>query len=194
MSIQWEQLEPSATSDQVNIFTQDSNGDYITNTAMIKMKMSAFNYMSSTQVVKVQCTVTNSFGQIAYDVYEFYLNSPPTVGVSVVSLVSNTSVYTNTSWPYYVNGTAPFSKYEITMTNWSFNGMSQAFKLYMKVESVYYLVSDYFNTNTSSFRLPPLSVDDSVKNISLCVNALDSYDGEASNCIVYYNVGNDLSY
>ncbi len=34
--------------------------------------MTALNYIAANQVVKVKCTVTNSIGEIAYDIYEFF--------------------------------------------------------------------------------------------------------------------------
>ena len=39
--------------------------------------MSSFNYISSSQSIKIQCFVTNSAGQTAIDITEFYLNDSP---------------------------------------------------------------------------------------------------------------------
>ena len=42
--------------------------------------------MASSQVVKVMCTVVNSVGDIANDVYEFYINGPPTSGINTLTV------------------------------------------------------------------------------------------------------------
>lgn len=59
----WEQLEPEPVSDEVTIFTSTEGGDLLNREAIVKLKMTAFNYMSSDQVVKVKCTVLNSYGE-----------------------------------------------------------------------------------------------------------------------------------
>ena len=43
--------------------------------------------MSSKQVVKVKCSVTNSIGETGYDIYEFYLNVPPIVGTMDLNII-----------------------------------------------------------------------------------------------------------
>jgi hypothetical protein len=51
--------------------------------------------LASDEVVKVQCTVTNTAGDIAYDIYEFYINDSPHAGTieidfdGVVKLTGN---------------------------------------------------------------------------------------------------------
>lgn len=36
--------------------------------------------ISITQVIKAKVTVTNSLGDVAYDIYEFFLNDSPFIG------------------------------------------------------------------------------------------------------------------
>ena len=42
--------------------------------------------IGSTISIQVNCTVTNSKGDIAYDIYEFFLNDSPFVGAMSVSV------------------------------------------------------------------------------------------------------------
>ena len=77
VSILWEQLEPLPIKENIVIFVTTKDGDIANKEAVVQMKMTAFNFMSSDQVVKVKCTVTNSIGETAYDVYEFYINESP---------------------------------------------------------------------------------------------------------------------
>ena len=43
--------------------------------------------MQSSDVVKVNITVTNSMGDVAYDIYEFYMTDAPFAGSMTISLV-----------------------------------------------------------------------------------------------------------
>lgn len=92
--------------------------------------MTAFNYMASNQVVKVMCTVVNSVGDIANDVYEFYINSPPITGsnnLTVFDKYGNNMILVS-------NGTVPYQQYKITLNNWVFNGLTQNYKLSMRID------------------------------------------------------------
>lgn len=55
----------------------------------------------------MMCTVTNSIGEIAYDIYEFYLNEAPQSGITNFTVVGETG-----------SGTAPTSLYNLTLSNW----------------------------------------------------------------------------
>ena len=63
--------------------------------------------MSTSQVVQVQVTVTNEQGEVAYDIYEFYINDAPNVGEIAISAHDESG-----------NGTAIDSLYHIQLTNW----------------------------------------------------------------------------
>ena len=75
-------------------------------------------------MIKVSCTVTNSAGEIAYDIYEFYLNDSPFVGTMDVSLVGELSNST---------GTAVNSLFHITLTKWYDSPDDSYQKLKLKV-------------------------------------------------------------
>lgn len=65
--------------------------------------------MASDQVVKVQVTVVNSLGEIAYDIYEFYQNQPPVAGDSTILAVTNSGLG---------GGVAGDSIYRMTLKSW----------------------------------------------------------------------------
>ena len=53
--------------------------------------------ISSKQVIKVNVTVMNTANEIAYDIYEFYLNDSPFVGDMVITKVGEASNSTGTA-------------------------------------------------------------------------------------------------
>lgn len=99
--------------------------------------MTAFNFMYSDQVVKVKVTVQNSLGEIAYDIYEFYQNQPPTAGNSTLKVLTNSGLG---------NGTSINTIYSMTLTNWEDSTVHGddplKFKLYMTISGVYYTLTD----------------------------------------------------
>ncbi len=52
---------------------------------MVRLSNNGLMKISITQVIKVKVTVTNSLGDVAYDIYEFFLNDSPFVGVLEVT-------------------------------------------------------------------------------------------------------------
>lgn len=60
----------------------------INNNALMKIPQS--------QVVKVKCTASNSRGDIAYDIYEFFLNDSPFTGDITISKVGEPANSTGT--------------------------------------------------------------------------------------------------
>lgn len=111
--------------------------------------MTAFNYMYSEQVVQVQCTVTNEIGEIASDIYEFYINESPVVGNTTISVLDGNG-----------NGTALSSIYNITLANWydSSTISTIKYKIYMQVDTDYLLVSDQYTDATNIYlTIPPFS-------------------------------------
>lgn len=65
--------------------------------------------ISQTQVVKVKCTVSNSKGEKAYDIYEFFLNDSPFAGDIQISKVGESVNST---------GTTVDTTWRIDLTNW----------------------------------------------------------------------------
>lgn len=59
---------------------------------------------------------------------------------------------------------------------------------------MYYLLSDYFEESELYFKFPALSKTESIKNISICATLLDFYDGEATSCMVLFNIKNNVNY
>jgi hypothetical protein len=79
LSILWEQLEPEVPQDkqEMLVFSVSSDGEIENKGPSVRLRMTALNYIAATQVIKLKCTVTNSMGEIAYDIYEFFQNAPP---------------------------------------------------------------------------------------------------------------------
>ncbi|CDW88139.1 neurohypophysial n-terminal domain containing protein [Stylonychia lemnae] len=194
LSILWEQLEPSPDYDEISVFTTSSQGDVQNREAVIKMKMTALNYMASDQVVKVKVTVQNSLGEIAYDIYEFFQNQPPTVGNSTITVLTN---------PGLGNGTSIDSIFKMTLTNWEdtlFHGDDpMKFKLYMTINGEYFTLTDQTEAFEIYYRLPFVSNSitsgvDQVKTLQICVQCIDSNNGYAYDCQKISNIQNTPKY
>lgn len=96
-------------------------------------------------------------GEIAYDIYEFYQNQPPTAGNSTLSVMSNAGL----GGGYAVN-----SIYRMTLDSWDDTVLQGEdpikYKIYMTVGGVYYSVTDYTFNSDFYFRLPLLTSDPTV--------------------------------
>ena len=88
VSVLWEQIEPEvATLGADNSIFVQEDLVYKNTDAVIPVKASSFNFMSSKQPVKVKATVTTEEGLVNYDIYEFYLNDPPVAGTFTAEVV-----------------------------------------------------------------------------------------------------------
>lgn len=56
---------------------------------MVKLNNNVLMKFGSRDAVKVNVTVTNSFGDIAYDIYEFFLNDSPFTGDMGANVAGN---------------------------------------------------------------------------------------------------------
>lgn len=89
-SIVWTQIDPTPTSETITIFFKDASNNLINTGAVVKLKMSAFNYMSESQSVKLRVDVTNSAGDLGVDILEFFLNESPFTSNTVITNVGGT--------------------------------------------------------------------------------------------------------
>lgn len=82
---------------QVDIFSNatDTLHDY-TNQVVV-LNNNALMKINLYSVVKVQCTVTNNLGEIAYDIYEFYVNDSPFIGNTTYTKLNELSNSTGTT-------------------------------------------------------------------------------------------------
>ena len=88
--------------------------------------------------------MTNTAGDIAYDIAEFYINAPPTTGNGAL-FVSNPlllGAIEEMSINSTFTGTVPEQAYFLNLSDWTYNGPTIDYKLYMLVNEVYYLVTD----------------------------------------------------
>ncbi len=90
------------------------------------------------QVIKLKVTVINSLNEIAYDVYEFFQNSPPAVGNLTLS-IANGSLGSG-------NGTSVDTLFKFSLQSWAdtyqYFELPTMYRVYMKIESVYYTLTD----------------------------------------------------
>lgn len=56
---------------------------------MVKLNNNVLMKFGSRDAVKVNVTVTNSYGDIAYDIYEFFLNDSPFTGDMGANVAGN---------------------------------------------------------------------------------------------------------
>lgn len=92
------------------------------------------------------------------------------------------------------NGTTMDSIYMMNITGWSDTDSDLRYRIYIKVDQVYYTVTDLFSSNLTYFKMPLFSDSYSMKNMSICVAAVDSYDAFTYSCSILYNVENNLDY
>ena len=175
-SIKWTQIDPTPATDSVTLFPKDTHGVIIDNTAEIKVKMSSFNYISSSQSIKIQCVVTNSAGQTAVDITEFYLNDSP---------FEVNTVFTSTGGTNSKEAMVTDFGYDTSQWYDSIDDSSQqlTFRTYFTFHKINYMISDFTSTNNVTFKLPYFSkVAGSTATIDLCVEAIDKYEAASSSC------------
>lgn len=78
----------------------------------------------STTAVKIMCTVNNSLGDVDYDIYEFYINSPPNVGTMNLTIDGLSDI---------TQGSAASSLYHMNLQNWYDNGSDLIQTLKLKI-------------------------------------------------------------
>ena len=150
--------------------------------------MSAFNFMSQAQAVKVRVDVTTDTGKKGYDIYEFYLNAPPLSDPLVLGIAV---------WPQTNNGTVYSTQYSYDVSGWKDTvddtELQLDFKIYANVDGKILLLKDLERTSTHTFNLPYLSTsDNSLHNISICVGAVDKYNSYTYKCNDVWNVANNF--
>ena len=179
-SIKWTQLEPDTTSNPDSLIFSDKDvvaGTFKDDTAVIKMKMSAFNYVSQSEVFKVQCTVINSAGDTQYDILEFYINEPPRMSSFEITRPGPTDY-----------GRTFETTFPITLTGYYDSIDDSTQKLFNKVfyesaDGQRHLLTDEAQSDTLSFKLPPLPVDATgLSQVQVCVAGTDVHDAHKELC------------
>ena len=182
-SVVWEQIEPTYASinDKNFVMFRDELTNVVLNSlSVLKLRMSAFNYISPTQSVKMKVTISNSVGDVASDYAEFFLNESPRVGTN--SLTLNTLGATPSSFS---------TGYSIALSNWydSLDDTTQKldFKVFYKNGTKRMLIADVLNEETINVPFPMLSKGTGASTtMQLCVGAVDANDAHSFLC-------NDLS-
>jgi hypothetical protein len=120
--------------------------------------------MGFRETVKVNVTVTNSFGDVAYDIYEFFLNDSPFTGDMAVSVAGVPTVTTTFK--------AVDHLIMVNLTKWYDSSDDKDQKLKMKIHLIksmkvgngiqtqQFTVTDLVGgTNILYFRVPPIYTD-----------------------------------
>lgn len=175
-TIQWTQMDPSPSSDSVTLFLKDDYGVTIDTGDVVKVKMSAFNYMSSAQLIKMQVVVTNTNGDTAIDINEFYLNDSP----FPINTVYSASGGTNSK-------EAMITDFSFDTTQWYDNidddTQELTFRTYFTYNKINYMITDFTSTNNITVKLPYFSkVYGKTDDIDICVEAKDKYEAITSSC------------
>ena len=197
MSIKWDQMEPEVENQDMLVFTVSNDGETDDKSQSIRLKMTALNYIAATQVVKVKCTVTNSIGEIAYDIYEFFQNAPP----DQLALGAVTT-FNMLGAPGKGNGTTGDTIWYVNATNWQDPDYIN-FKVFMIVDQKYITLSDQVAQKLPEnvptiiyFRIPVIADNDRVreKKIQLCILATDYHFATAQRCIQLPQLANNVNY
>lgn len=83
-------MEPTAADRQ--IFSQDTDGSHNVTYQMVKLNNNVLMKFGLRDAAKVNITVTNSKGDIAYDIYEFFLNDSPFTGDMGVAVANDPTI------------------------------------------------------------------------------------------------------
>lgn len=181
-SIVWTQIDPTPTSETITIFFKDASNNLINTGAVVKLKMSAFNYMSESQSVKLRVDVTNSAGDLGVDIMEFFLNESPFSSNTIVTNLGGAD-----------NKESKVTVFTMYVKDWydSIDDTQQQleFRTYMVFNKRNYMLTPFSKTNIIVFKLPYLSNINGFKSdIALCVEAKDKHDATTSYCKDYTEV------
>ena len=182
VSIVWTQIDPVPANDTITIFSKDTFGSLMNSGDSVKLKMSAFNFMSSSQSIKLRVDITNSAGDTATDIAEFFSNDAPYTKGTTFTNVGGVN-----------NLEAMVTNFNIYAGQWYDNSddltQQLKFRIYFVFNKKNYMLTGYFQSNNNlTFHLPYLSkVYGSLDDISLWIEAVDSYDAITYSCTDYVN-------
>eukprot|EP00347_Sterkiella_histriomuscorum_P007679 403347989 len=213
--IMWSQLEPDTSSNaEINIFASNSDTQHDYTAQVVSLNNNALMKISQTQVVKVRCVVSNSKGDVAYDIYEFFLNDSPFLGDIAITKVGEPSNST---------GTSVDTVWRIDLTNWYDSPDDSVQMLKLKVfvirnykvglnsQTQQYTLTDQVSDNTLFVRLPPFAFDKTLQqqmiqndlyippsmykaNVTICVMAEDIYYAQATKCRDFNSIINKIEF
>lgn len=178
--VKWYQLDPLPATSSVTIWTDNSG--LVDTGAVVKLKMSAFSFMSLEQSIKIKVEVTNSAGQIATNYTEFYVNNPPREANTLIQRSggenqneAKKTLFTTSAVDWVDEATDPVQMLE--------------FGIYFEMNNLRYLVTGYSSANTHTFTLPYLSqTASSEHDVKICVSGIDRYDAQESFCQDFDNM------
>ena len=90
-SVKWTQISPAYSRVSDNVFTMEySNITHLVynDELTLKLRMTSFTYISEVTSIKYMLEVTNSMGDVAKELTEFYINPAPVVDTMTYSILS----------------------------------------------------------------------------------------------------------
>lgn len=162
--------------------------------------------MGFRETVKVNVTVTNTAGDIAYDIYEFFLNDSPFTGDMAVQVADQpliTSAFKAVDHLIQVNLTKWYdsSDDKVQMLRMKIH-LIKSMKVGNGIATQQFTVTDLVGgTNFLYFRIPPIYSDMRYKelqsvnfknsdilsateyvNVTFCVSAIDTFNAISAKC------------
>lgn len=176
-SIKWYQLDPLPLFTSVTIWTVDGSAVDIDYDDVVKLKMSAFSFMSLEQSIKVMVEVTNSAGEKAMDIAEFYVNDSPNEVGTTIQRSGGASSQEAYQTLFSTNGSQWYDKTSDTSQQLTFTN-------YLVLDNTRYLLTAFqFAVSTSTFRVPYLSaIAGESFDVDVCIAAHDQFDAQKSKC------------
>lgn len=181
-SILWTQISPTPVNDNVHVFNRNTSGLLENDTGVITIKMSAFNHISETTSIKLQVEVTNTNGDKAINIREFFLNEAPFEVGTTFTNVGGTN-----------NKEAMVTVFTVDVSQWydSIDDTTQnlEFRTYFVYNKKNYMITSWSSINRIAFQLPYFSENANTNaDIQICVQAKDHYGALTSSCQVYTSV------
>lgn len=146
-SILWTQISPVPANDNIHIFNKDTSGNWENDTGVIKIKMSAFNHISETTSIKLKVEVTNTNGDKAINIREFFLNDAPFEVGTTFTNVGGTD-----------NKEAMVTNFTINVSQWydTVDDTTQnlEFRTYFVYNKKNYMITSWSSTNIITVQIP----------------------------------------
>jgi hypothetical protein len=182
-SIIWSQVDPAPLSESVTIFFRNSTTTLLINSGdVVMLKMSAFNYMGTSQSVKLRVDVTDSAGNTAIDIKEFFLNEAPFAPLTTITGSGGVD-----------DKEAMVTIFTIDVSSWydSSEDTSQQleFRTYFVYNKKNYMITSYTNTGSIALVIPYFSkLSATLADLTLCVQGKDVFTATTNFCVDYVNV------
>lgn len=188
----WSQISPAYSKVTDNLFTMEINEitNEVYNTQLtLRMKMTAFTYISQVTSVKIMIEVNNTMGDVAKQLTEFYANPAPTIGTMTQEILSGQTKPEDGSTTLRY-----FSElniiYRIRLSGWYDNvddtTQRLKFKFYYLYDGRIFVLKNAGSSETFDVSLPHVAIATNSTTrvtIQIWVDAIDDYLAVDTLCI-----------